>query len=157
MRLTKLIIASSCFVALVACAPISNQASQITQTLQCTPVQPNDPLVGNWLSVNSQKGVAGALRTLYTLNADGTMTFNQQIKRNQNPSQGIYESGCWSRNGEILVLRTGESNGLPVNLEDPIYTDKFKIIGLNSTELKLQGDTGSLEAKRMSPGYRLPF
>lgn len=156
MNLLKLLITTSCLLGLAACAPIEQKPAQQTD-LNCTPVAADNPMVGNWLSIGSQQGVAGALRTLYTLNVDGSMEFIQQIKRSQMPSQGISESGCWQRNGEILVLRTDKSNGLPVNLSDPIYTSKYRIIQLDQSELQLQGDTGSIKAKRMSPGYRLPF
>ncbi len=118
-----------------------------------------DPLVGNWLSVSAQKGVAGALRTLYTLNSDGTMSYVEQIKRPRAPSQGLYEAGCWSREGQSLVLRTLESNGSPVNLDDPIYTNRYRVDRVNATEPRLSSRAGTVtvKARRMSPGYRLPF
>lgn len=149
-------------VALAGCAPMSRQASN--QAASATPPMPacvaaasGDPLVGNWLAVGTQKGVAGALRTLYTLNADGTMAYVEQIKRPRTPSQGLYESGCWSRNGNTLVLRTLLSNGSPVNLDDPIYTNRYRVGRVDAAQLLLQGPNGSVNAKRMSAGYRLPF
>src|SRR5690606_654716 len=64
-------------VTLAACAPIKPAqppAEPATARPSCVAAVAGDPLVGNWLSVSSQKGVAGALRTLYTLNPDGTMS-----------------------------------------------------------------------------------
>src|SRR5690606_6067135 len=39
---------------------------------QCRAVKADDPSVGNWLSVRSEKGVSGQLYSLFTLKADGT-------------------------------------------------------------------------------------
>ncbi|MDY0308768.1 MAG: hypothetical protein RBR29_03105 [Castellaniella sp.] len=144
--------------ALAACAPIKPAPAPATAARpSCTVAAAGDPLVGNWLSVSSQKGVAGALRTLYTLNPDGTMNYVEQVKRPRTPSQGLYESGCWSHEGQTLVLRTLESNGSPVNLDDPIYTNRYRVDRVNATELHLNGSAGAVKARRMSPGYRLPF
>ncbi|MGB6240944.1 MAG: hypothetical protein WBF69_00510 [Castellaniella sp.] len=146
--------------ALAGCAstkPTTPPAAAEAAAPACTPAAPGDALVGNWLSVSSQKGVAGALRTLYTLNPDGTMTYVEQIKRPRAPSQGLEESGCWARDSGALVLRTLESNGVSVNLSDPIYTNRYRILQSDAAELRLQGAQGSVRARRMSPGYRLPF
>ncbi len=143
---------------LVACAPIKQKTVQQNEAPPaCVAAAAGDKLVGNWLTTSSQKGVAGALRTLYTLNADGSMNYVQQIKRGNLPSQGIYESGCWSHSGSDLTIRTYESNGLMVNLQDPIYINKFRILSVDNTYLKIKGSEGEIRAKRMSPGYRLPF
>ncbi|MGB7483186.1 hypothetical protein ABRZ04_13130 [Castellaniella ginsengisoli] len=144
---------------LAACAPIKPAPApmDVAAAPSCTAAAAGDSLVGNWLSVSSQKGVAGALRTLYTLNPDGTMNYVEQIKRPRTPSQGLYEAGCWSRDGQSLVLRTLESNGSPVNLDDPIYTNRYRVDRVSATELRLSGPNGTVKARRMSPGYRLPF
>ncbi|MFA5662940.1 hypothetical protein [Castellaniella sp.] len=127
-------------------------------TRACTPAAAADPLIGNWLSVSAQAGVAGALRTLYTLNADGSMAYVEQVKRPRQPSQGLYETGCWVHQGQTLILRTQESNGLPVNLDDPIYVNQFQVIRVQPDALHLQGPQAqAIQARRMSPGYRLPF
>jgi len=153
-------VACAALLALAACAPIKPApapAAAPPVPPACTAAAAGDPLVGNWLSVGSQKGVAGALRTLYTLNADGTMNYVEQIKRPKAPSQGLYESGCWAHDGQTLILRTLESNGSPVNLDDPIYTNRHRVVRVNATELQLSGPDGAVKARRMSPGYRLPF
>ncbi len=146
-------------VSLAACAPTSPPVAVQAPAARpaCVPAATGDPLVGNWLSVAAQKGVAGTLRTLYTLNPDGTMSYVEQVKRPNTPSQGLYESGCWSHQGQTLVLRTLDSNGLPVNLDDPIYTNRYHLVRISNQELHLQGPDGAVRAKRMSPGYRLPF
>lgn len=156
MNTLKLTIAISALALMAACAPVQQQQAE-PEGLVCSPAQASDKLVGNWLAVGSEKDVAGAIRTLYTLNADGTMDYIQQVKRAKAPSQGIQESGCWQRNGQTLVLKTDTSNGVLVNLDDPIYTSKYIITKLTATELQLQADSGLIRAKRMSAGYRLPF
>jgi len=124
----------------------------------CTAAQPGDGLVGNWLAVRKQKGVAGELRTLFTLNADGTMAYAEQLKRPNRAPQGLSETGCWYRDGQSLVLRTYESNGLPVEFDDPIYINRYNIVDSSSKQLRLvTPDGATITAGQMSPGYRLPF
>lgn len=125
--------------------------------LACQAAHSGEVLVGNWLSVSTQKGVAGTLRTLYTLNADGTMVYVEQVKRPGKPSQGLHESGCWRREGEQLVLQTLLSNSSPVDASDPIYVNRYQIRQAGAAELSMRGDAGAVRARRMSPGYRLPF
>lgn len=123
----------------------------------CQAAESGEALVGNWLSVSNQKGVVGTLRTLYTLNADGTMVYVEQVKRPGKPSQGLHESGCWRRDGAQLVLQTLLSNGSPVDVSDPIYVNRYQVQQVGAAELTMRGDTGAVRARRMSPGYRLPF
>lgn len=146
-------------VTLAACAPTTPppRVQATAQPPSCVAAAPGDSLAGNWLSVSSEKGVAGALRTLYTLNPDGTMNYVEQIKRPRTPSQGLYETGCWSHEGQTLVLRTLRSNGVLVNLSDPIYTNRYRVQQVTTTELRMSGPNGAVRARRMSPGYRLPF
>lgn len=157
MNTFKLATIASFMAFIAACTPLKQTPEPKEPTLSCTPTTSNDQLVGNWLSVSSEKDVAGAIRTLYTLNADGTMDYIQQVKRAKAPSQGIHESGCWHRSGQVLVLQTAKSNGVPVNLDDPIYTGRYQIKSLTEAELRLESNTGDIRAKKMSPGYRLPF
>ncbi|MFT0533232.1 hypothetical protein ACMHYJ_10465 [Castellaniella hirudinis] len=145
---------------LAACAPIAPApppAAAEAVPPACTPAAPGEALVGNWLSVAAQQGVAGSVRTLFTLSSDGTMSYVEQVKRPRTPSQGLEESGCWSRQGDALVLRTLQSNGLPVSLDDPIYTNRYRVVRVDAASLRLQGPQGQVKAKRMAPGYRLPF
>lgn len=123
----------------------------------CKPAASNDPLIGNWLSVRKQSGVSGELHTLFTLNADGTMVYSERLKRGRGPSQGIAETGCWERQADALQLRTLTSNGLPVDLNDPIYVNRYHVVsgGGSSLQLGYQGIT--LKAKKMPLDYRLPL
>lgn len=124
----------------------------------CEPAAVDDALIGNWLNKRTEKGVAGELRTLFTLQADGRMLYTEQLKRPRQPSQGLSESGCWWRESDQLVLKTLESNGLPVDDSDPIYTNAYRINHHSADKLKLSSSEGvTYETERTSPGYRLPF
>ncbi|PLC54802.1 hypothetical protein CR155_04860 [Pollutimonas nitritireducens] len=140
-------------------APVTAPPTPPTKTVpKCVAAAMGEPLIGNWLSVRKQKGVAGELRTLITLNADGTMAYTEQLKRGKNPSQGLEEAGCWRRDKKMLVLQTLESNGAPVNLDDPIYTNRYTVVSSSATALTVKSqDATRITARRMSPGYRLPF
>lgn len=124
----------------------------------CTAPASDEPVIGNWLNKRQEKDVNGELRTLFTLKADGSMLFTEQLKRPRQPSQGINESGCWARQGEQIILYTHKSNGMPVDIEDPIYTNRYQIISIDAETLVLQSQAGQqLATQRTSPGYRLPF
>jgi hypothetical protein len=144
--------------ALIAgCAPLKT-VPPVTQIPTCDVAAENDQAIGNWLSVRKQKGVAGELRTLFALQPDGTMAYTEHLKRGKHPSQGLEETGCWKREGQTLTLRTLQSNGSPVPLDDPIYTNRYTIVSVNAGTVSLRAaDGGVINARRMSPGYRLPF
>lgn len=125
---------------------------------RCTAAVPGDALVGSWLSVRRQSGVAGELRTHIVLNADGTMHYGEQLSRPGKAPQGLAETGCWQREGRTLVLRTLDSNGSPVDLDDPIYVNRYPLARETAERLSLQAPDGArLEARRMPPDYRLPL
>lgn len=125
---------------------------------RCVAAEPDDALVGNWLSVRRASGVAGELRTHIVLNADGTMQYGEQLSRPGKAPQGLAETGCWQREGGALALRTLESNGSPVDLDDPIYMNRYSLTGEAGDRLGLQTADGTrLDAKRMPPDYRLPW
>lgn len=148
-------------VLVVGCAapvPPAEPDAQAQALPACTPVAETEALLGNWLVVRSQKGVAGELRTLFTLQADGAMAYTEQLKRPGQPSQGLSETGCWYRDGQVLVMRTQESRGLPVDLDDPIYINRYSIISVDEKMLRMTTPEGeNVSARQMSPGYRLPF
>jgi len=141
--------------------PLQDQqepAPQAAVPEECTAPAADEPVVGNWINKRQEKGVTGELRTLFTLKADGSMLFTEQLKRPRQPSQGLNESGCWSRDGEHIVLHTYKSNGAAVDIDDPIYTNRYQIISVDADALVLQSETGQQFAtQRTSPGYRLPF
>jgi hypothetical protein len=123
---------------------------------QCMPAAQGDALIGAWLSVRKHSGVSGQLKTFFDLRADGTMEYAEQLTRPSQPPQGLSEKGCWRREGNSLVLRTLESNGSPVDADDPIYVNRYTLTGQAGDRLKMQSPEGvKLEARRMSPGYRL--
>src|SRR5690606_12279535 len=98
------------------------------------------------------------LRTLVSLRADGTMSYDEQLTRPRKAPQGLSETGCWQRDGQALVLRTVESNGSPVDLEDPIYINRYTLNRETPERITLTGSDGvKLEARRMPPDYRLPL
>jgi hypothetical protein len=123
----------------------------------CKAVPANNPLVGVWLSVRKEKGVVGEMRTLFTFKSDGTMDYAEQLKRGRQPPQGLSESGCWNRASQTLLVRTTQSNGVPVDLNDPIYVNRYAIVSQMGKTLVLKGTDGTLTARRMPDGYRLPF
>ncbi|HLV28123.1 MAG TPA: hypothetical protein VKY60_03245 [Burkholderiaceae bacterium] len=148
---------ASLTVLLAACtAPRIEKAQAPSST--CVAAAPSDGLVGNWLSVRRQSGVTGELRTLVSLRADGTMSYDEQLTRPRKAPQGLSETGCWQRDGQALVLRTVESNGSPVDLEDPIYINRYTLNRETPERITLTGSDGvKLEARRMPPDYRLPL
>lgn len=159
-RLLTLPVVVGAAVLLAACAtpPAPVPVVSAPAIPSCVAAAANDPLIGNWLSVRSQKGVAGELRTLFTLRADGTMAYTELLKRNKQPSQGLAESGCWHRDQQTVEIQTLESNGVQVNLQDPIYNNRYVIKSVNPKALTLLGPNAqSIKARNMSPGYRLPF
>src|SRR5690625_979601 len=115
-------------VASCAVPPADAPVKQEAERPACTSARADDTLTGNWLAVLTRKGIAGELRTLFTLNPDGSMAYAEQLKRPGRPSQGLAETGCWYREGQVLVMRTYESNGLPVDLDDPIYVNRYPIV-----------------------------
>lgn len=146
---------------LAACSTLSpapTPVSTVKAVEGCQPVAESESLIGNWLVKRTEKGVAGELRTLFTLQADGRMLYTEQLKRARQPSQGLSESGCWWRNGDQLVLQTTESNGVAVDTDDPIYTNAYSIIQHSADKLRLRSSDGiAYNTERTSPGYRLPF
>lgn len=125
---------------------------------KCRASAADEPLVGSWLSVRRQSGVAGELRTHIVLRADGTMSYTEQLSRPGKLPQGLSETGCWHRDGQAVVLRTVESNGSPVDLDDPIYVNRYVVTQESGNRVRLQSSDGvRLDARRMPPDYRLPW
>ena len=138
-------------------APQPERAPERPDT-SCKAAAPGDSLVGNWLSVRRESGVAGELRSFFALQADGTMNYAEQLRRPKHPPQGLAETGCWHREGSTLVLRTVESNGSPVDLDDPIYVNRYQITRESVERLGLTTPDGArIDARRMPPDYRLAW
>lgn len=159
---TRFIVGGGLVLLVAACTAPSPQHApkgEVQPTVpECRPAAEQEPLVGNWLNKRQEKGVTGELRTLFTLKADGSMLFTEQLKRPRQPSQGLNETGCWYREGNELILHTYTSNGVPVDAEDPIYTNRYRILSVEQEQLDLRSAQGlELRTQRSSPGYRLPF
>lgn len=159
-------VAMTTTVFLAACTvtpPPSAPASVATEPAapvhpECKPAAAGNQISGNWLSKYKQQGVAGELRVLFTLQADGKMAYTEQVKRPSKPSQGLSESGCWTQQGNQLVLSTQESNGVQTEPGDPIYQNTYTVLSLAGDKLELRTAEGIVyKLTRMSPGYRLPF
>lgn len=144
---------------LAACAgPQPERKPEPPTGTECRAATAGDSLVGNWLSVRRQAGVTGELRTLFVFNADGTMRYGEQLARPRKAPQGLDETGCWHREGKTVVLRTVESNGSPVDLQDPIYVNRYQVTREGGDRIQLRAPDGAqLDAKRMPPDYRLPL
>ncbi len=143
---------------LAGCAVSPPKQAQAPVGPECAAAAPDESLVGNWLSVRRISGVTGELRTLFSLRADGTMSYSEQLSRPRKAPQSLAETGCWHRDGKIIVLRTVESNGSPVDLEDPIYVNRYQLTSEGGERLGLHAPDGvKLDARRMPPDYRLPL
>ena len=147
------------FVAVLAgCTAPAPERTPPPADTECVPAAQGDALVGTWLNVRKHAGVSGELKTLFELHADGTMQYMEQLTRPGRAPQGLMEKGCWRRDGETLVLRTLESNGSPVDVEDPIYVNRYALSGAAGERLKLRSPDGvQMDARRMSPGYKLSW
>jgi len=141
-------------------APPQQPSSQVApeSLTTCKPGASEDMLTGVWLSMRRQPGVSGELKTFIELRPDGTMNYAEQLTRPKRAPQGLAEKGCWYREGQTLVLRTLESNGSPVDPEDPIYMNRYEIKSEARERLQLTSPEGArLDAKRMPPDYRLSW
>ena len=145
------------FVAVLAgCAAPAPERKPPPADTECVSAAQGDALIGSWLNVRKHAGVSGELKTLFELHPDGTMQYTEQLTRPGRAPQGLMEKGCWRRDGNTLVLRTLESNGSPVDVDDPIYVNRYALSGVAGERLKLRSPDGvQMDARRMSPGYRL--
>ncbi|HZH57065.1 hypothetical protein [Yanghanlia caeni] len=155
---SRQVFALTLLAALAGCAGLQPEGPAAPPDTTCKAAAPGDALTGNWLSVRREKGVAGELRTFFALQPDGTMRYAEQLRRPGHPPQGLAETGCWHREGATLVLRTVESNGSPVDLDDPIYVNRYQITRESGERLRLAAPDGvQLDARRMPPDFRLAW
>jgi hypothetical protein len=125
----------------------------------CSPAPAGSPLIGRWLSNTRPSGVGGDFRALVALEADGTMTYDTQLKVGKRIRPGLREAGCWEVASGVLTLQTVKSNGEAIDMSDPIYQNRYRIEKTEPTRLKLREmRTGgqSITARRMPTSYRLP-
>ncbi|CAJ50589.1 hypothetical protein [Bordetella avium] len=125
----------------------------------CTPVAADNPMVATWYAVSRPRGFAGDLHTLTVLSADGTMTYETQLKVGKRVRPALRESGCWSVENGVYTLQTTKSAGEPVDADDPIYKTRYKVQSVDRARLvlrELKPDGQTITARRMSAGYRMP-
>lgn len=139
-------------------APATPPRAEAPEPIRCTPVAADDPMVGTWYSVSRPRGYAGDFQSLTVLRADGTMTYETQLKVGRRTRPALRESGCWSVAQGIYTLQTTQSNGEPVDPADPIYVNRYQVEKLAGNQLRLRElKSGGqvLTARRMRSGYRL--
>jgi len=154
------VLAMAGLVALLAgCAGVQQPRQPVEPAgTQCKAATPGDALVGNWLGVRKQPGVAGELHNYFALKADGTMNYAEQLRRPGKAPQGLAETGCWHRDGKTMVLRTVESNGSPVDLGDPIYINRYELTRESGDRMSMTTPDGAkLDVRRMPPDYRVTW
>ncbi|OZI40774.1 hypothetical protein CEG14_03165 [Bordetella genomosp. 1] len=126
----------------------------------CTPASANSPMVGTWYSVSRPRGFAGDFQSLTVLSADGTMSYETQLKVGKRTRPALRETGCWTHDNGIYTLQTTQSNGEPVDADDPIYRTAYKVESVDRTKLTLREMKSNgqvVTARRMQPGYRMPY
>src|SRR5690606_21719473 len=126
----------------------------------CTPAEPGSRMVGTWQSNTRPRGVSGEFSALYTLAADGTMTYTTQLKIGKRIRPGLREAGCWQLAEGVLTLQTTRSNGEAVDTADPIYQNRYRVEKADDKRLtlrELRAGGQVVTARRMPPGYHLPY
>lgn len=150
---------------LVGCAAHKVPVEQVSvepepaRPVTCTPAAAGSPMVGSWQSNTRPSGVAGDFRALIVLAADGTMTYDTQLKVGKRIRPGLRESGCWQVAEGVITLQTVKSNGEAIDMADPIYQNRYRIEKVEPARLKmreLRSGGQSITARRMPAGYRLP-
>jgi hypothetical protein len=151
-------ILAGCAVKKESTPPSASQAAPPPKPVACVPSPGAQALQGTWYSTSTPRGVAGVQRTLLVLAADGRMHYQTELKIRNKSRPGLDETGCWTFVNGTYTMQTTESNGDPVDVSDPIYTNRYRVEKVNKTmlvlrDLKRSGEV--LKARRMSPGYSL--
>ena len=84
-------------------------------------------MVGTWLSNSKPRDVSGEFRALTVLSADGTMSYETQLKIGRKTRPALRETGCWSVADGVYTMQTTKSNGEPVDTKDPIYLNRYRV------------------------------
>ena len=116
-------------------------------------------MVGTWFASYTPKGVGGQLQTLTVLRADGTMSYETQLKIGKRMRPGLRESGCWRTADGVYVMQTLKSTGEEVDFNDPIYTNRYRIEKVDATTLTVREEGAGVQrhsAKKMPAGFKLP-
>jgi hypothetical protein len=139
-------------------SPSAPQPAPPPKPVACAPSAGAEALQGTWYSVSTPRGVGGMQQTLLVLAPDGKMRYQTQLKIRNKARPGLEETGCWTFTNGLYTMQTTESNGDPVDLSDPIYTNRYRVETVNTTTLVLRdmrpgGEV--LKARKMPQGYGL--
>lgn len=138
-------------------APVAQPAPP-PKPVACAASAGAEALAGTWYSVSTPRGVGGTQQTLLVLAPDGKMRYQTQLKIRNKARPGLDETGCWTFSNGVYTMQTTESNGDPVDLSDPIYTNRYKVESINNSTLVLRDQKAGgevLKARRMPQGYVL--
>lgn len=136
------------------------QPAEPPSPVACVPAQSGDPMIGTWLSNTRPRDVSGDLQSLIVLSADGTMAFESLLKIGRKARPALRETGCWTVADGIYTMQTTKSAGEPVDANDPIYLNRYRVEKVEKAKLTLRElKTGGqiVTARRMPTGYRLPY
>lgn len=139
--------------------PPAPPAAEAKASPPCTPAQAGDPLVGTWYATATQSGVKGQLHTLMVLAADGSMRLTNRVSSGRDIRSELRESGCWQASGGMLETRVTLSNGEPVDADEEIYRNRYRVEKVDARQLVYrEAGAGAqrMTARRMQDGYRLP-
>ena len=126
--------------------------------MSCQP-QSQAALVGTWYATSTPRGVGGQFQALTVLRADGTMSYNTQLKIGKRMRPALRETGCWQADGSRLTLQTLRSGGDDVDHTDPIYLNRYRIEKVDANRMTLRDEAPggqSVSAKKMPAGFKLP-
>lgn len=127
--------------------------------IACQAQEASNPLIGTWYAVSTPRGMAGQMQTVTVLKPDGTMSYESQLKVGKRIRPALRETGCWTYTNGIYTMQTTRSNGEPVDIEDPIYRNRYRVERVDAQRMTLREDIKggqSSSAKKMAPNYRLP-
>ncbi|WMD18679.1 hypothetical protein RAS12_18855 [Achromobacter seleniivolatilans] len=136
------------------------QPAEPPKAMACVPAKAGDPMIGTWLSNSRPRDVSGDLHSLIVLSADGTMAYETLLKIGRKSRPALRETGCWSVADGIYSMQTTKSAGELVDINDPIYLNRYRVEKVEQTKLTLRELKSSgqvLTARRMPAGYRLPY
>ena len=136
------------------------QPAEPAKPVACAPAQPGDPMVGTWLSNSRPRDVSGNMQSLIVLSADGTMAYETLLKIGRQTRPALRETGCWSVADGVYTMRTTKSAGEPVDANDPIYVNRYRVEKVDKAKLtlrELKNGGMVLTARRMPTGYRLAY
>ena len=55
------------------------------------------------------------------------MSYESQLKVGKRIRPALRETGCWTYTNGIYTMQTTRSNGEPVDIEDPIYRNRYRV------------------------------